>query len=57
MIELLIIVIVAVILVVYFYNKTYYLDIPPRHTYSAEYFRGLNYLLNNEDDKSFKDIY
>ena len=54
MIELLIIVIVAVILVVYFFNKTYSLDSSSQHTYSAEYYRGLNYLLNNEDEKALK---
>ena len=54
MIEILIIVIVLILLVIYFYNKIYYQDISPRHTYSAEYYRGLNYLLNNEDEKALK---
>ena len=54
MIEILIIIIVIIVLVVYFYSKSSLNDQTVSTTYSAEYYRGLNYLLNNEDDKALK---
>ena len=54
MIEILIIIIIIVILVVYFFSKSSLNDQTNTATYSAEYYRGLNYLLNNEDDKALK---
>ncbi len=54
MIEILITVIVIIVLVVYFFSKSSLNDQTATTTYSAEYYRGLNYLLNNEDDKALK---
>ena len=54
MIEILIIIIVIIVLIVYFYTKSSLNDQTVSTTYSAEYYRGLNYLLNNEDDKALK---
>ena len=54
MIEILITIIVIIVLLVYFYNKTSLNNQTATTTYSAEYYRGLNYLLNNEDDKALK---
>ena len=54
MIEILIIIIVIIVLVVYFFSKSSLNDQTVSTTYSAEYYRGLNYLLNNEDDKALK---
>ena len=54
MIEIIIIIIVIIILVVYFFSKSSSNDQTVSTTYSAEYYRGLNYLLNNEDDKALK---
>ena len=54
MIELIIIIIVIIILVAYFFSKSSLNDQTVSTTYSAEYYRGLNYLLNNEDDKALK---
>ena len=54
MIEILIIIIVIVVLIVYFFSKSSSNDQTVSTTYSAEYYRGLNYLLNNEDDKALK---
>ena len=54
MIEILIIIIVIIVLIVYFYSKSSLNDQTVSTTYSAEYYRGLNYLLNNEDDKALK---
>ena len=54
MIEILIIIIVIIVLIVYFFSKSGLNDQTVSTTYSAEYYRGLNYLLNNEDDKALK---
>ena len=54
MIEILITIIVIIVLVVYFFSKSNSKDQTVSTTYSAEYYRGLNYLLNNEDDKALK---
>ena len=54
MIEILITLIVIIVLVVYFFSKSSLNDQTATSTYSAEYYRGLNYLLNNEDDKALK---
>ena len=54
MIEILIIIIVIIVLIVYFFSKSSLNDQTVSTTYSAEYYRGLNYLLNNEDDKALK---
>lgn len=54
MIEILIIIIFIIVLVVYFFSKSNLNDQKATTTYSAEYYRGLNYLLNNEDDKALK---
>ena len=54
MIETLIIIIVIIVLIVYFFSKSGLNDQTVSTTYSAEYYRGLNYLLNNEDDKALK---
>ena len=54
MIEILITLIVIIVLVVYFFSKSSLNDQTATTTYSAEYYRGLNYLLNNEDDKALK---
>ena len=54
MIEILIIIIVIIVLVVYFFTKSSLNDQTASTTFSAEYYRGLNYLLNNEDDKALK---
>ena len=54
MIEILIIIIVIIVLIVYFFSKSSSNDQAVSTTYSAEYYRGLNYLLNNEDDKALK---
>ena len=54
MIEILIIVIIIIIVSVYFFSKSNSNDNTVTNLYSAEYYRGLNYLLNNEDDKALK---
>ena len=54
MIEILIIVIIIAIISVYFFTKLSVTDSSVSNIYSAEYYRGLNYLLNNEDDKALK---
>ena len=54
MIEILIIIIVIILLAVYFLTKSTLSDQRATTLYSAEYYRGLNYLLNNEDDKALK---
>ena len=54
MIEILIIVIFIAIMSVYFFTKSSVTDNSVSNIYSAEYYRGLNYLLNNEDDKALK---
>ena len=54
MIEILIIVIFIAIISVYFFIRLSVSDNSGPNIYSAEYYRGLNYLLNNEDDKALK---
>ena len=54
MIEILIIIIIITVLLVYFFSKSSSNDQTVTNTYSAEYYRGLNYLLNNEDEKALK---
>ena len=54
MIEILIIVIFIAIISVYFFTRLSVSDNSGPNIYSAEYYRGLNYLLNNEDDKALK---
>ena len=54
MIEILITLIVIIVLVVYFFSKSSLNDQTATTPYSAEYYRGINYLLNNEDDKALK---
>ena len=54
MIEILIIVIAIIIASVYFFTKSSSNDNSLTNIYSAEYYRGLNYLLNNEDDTALK---
>tara|TARA_B100001113_G_scaffold122845_1_gene100278 strand:+ start:5152 stop:6300 length:1149 start_codon:yes stop_codon:yes gene_type:complete len=53
MIEVLVIIILLLIIIIYI---TLHSNKPNNQPdiYSAEYFRGLNYLLNNEDDKALK---
>ena len=54
MIEVLIISIITFILFMYLLTKKSRQDNLSTNVYSAEYYRGLNYLLNNEDDKALK---
>ena len=54
MIEILIIIVISIIIIVYFFNKTSTNENSINNTYSTEYYRGLNYLLNNEDEKALK---
>ena len=54
MIEVLIILIIIFFIFVYLITKKYQNENPSNSMYSAEYYRGLNYLLNNEDDKALK---
>ncbi len=54
MIEIIIIFILVFILIIYFISNTKKTRNSNSSVYSAEYYRGLNYLLNNEDDKALK---
>lgn len=55
MIEILIISIFIIFALTYFFNRSdKSIDYGSKKIYSAEYYRGLNYLLNNEDDKALK---
>ena len=54
MIEVLIILITVFFIFVYLITKKYQNTNSSNSMYSAEYYRGLNYLLNNEDDKALK---
>ncbi len=54
MIELLIIVIAVVVTIVYFFYNSSKSDPYSSNIFSSDYYRGLNYLLNNEDDKALK---
>ena len=54
MIEILIITIIILFIAVYAFNKNKINNSNVNNIYSSEYYRGLNYLLNNEDDKALK---
>ena len=54
MIEIIIAVIILVFIIIYLFQRTSVQNNTTAPTYSAEYYRGLNYLLNNEDDKALK---
>ena len=54
MIEILIISIIFIFIVIYIISKNKTNTYTTNNTYSSEYYRGLNYLLNNEDDKALK---
>ena len=54
MIEVLIILIIIFFIFVYLITKKYKNANSSNSMYSAEYYRGLNYLLNNQDDKALK---
>ena len=54
MIEIFIILISIFLFFIYLTTKKYQKDNLSNSTYSAEYYRGLNYLLNDEDDKALK---
>tara|TARA_B100002019_G_scaffold108238_1_gene93034 strand:- start:1863 stop:3011 length:1149 start_codon:yes stop_codon:yes gene_type:complete len=54
MIEIIIIIIILVLTIIYLIQRNSARNDSPQYTYSAEYYRGLNYLLNNEDDKALK---
>ena len=54
MIEVLTILIIILFIFVYLITKKNQGENSSNSMYSAEYYRGLNYLLNNEDDKALK---
>ena len=54
MIETIIAVIILVVTIIYLFKRTSIQNNSTPPIYSAEYYRGLNYLLNNEDDKALK---
>ena len=54
MIEVLIILIITFFIFIYLITKKYQIENSSNTMYSSEYYRGLNYLLNNEDDKALK---
>ena len=54
MIEIFIILIIIFFIFVYLITKKYQNENTSNSMYSAEYYRGLNYLLNDEDDKALK---
>ena len=54
MIEIFIILIVIFLLFIFLTTRKYQKESLSNNVYSAEYYRGLNYLLNNEDDKALK---
>ncbi len=54
MIEISIIIVISIIVIAYFFSKTSTNENTINNTYSTEYYRGLNYLLNNEDEKALK---
>ena len=54
MIEVLIILIITFFIFIYLITKKYQIENSYNTMYSSEYYRGLNYLLNNEDDKALK---
>ena len=52
MIYILSLVIVIILSAVYYFYKP--TNKRNKNIFNAEYYRGLNYLLNNEEDKAFK---
>ena len=54
MIEIFIILIVIFLLFIFLTTRKYQKESLSNNVYSAEYYRGLNYLLNDEDDKALK---
>jgi lipopolysaccharide biosynthesis regulator YciM len=54
MIETLIILIAIFLIFIFLTTRKYQKDTFSHSVYSAEYYRGLNYLLNDEDDKALK---
>ena len=54
MIEIFIILIVIFFLFIFLTTRKYQKESLSNNVYSAEYYRGLNYLLNDEDDKALK---
>ncbi len=54
MIEIIVILIVIFLFFIFLTTKKYQKENLTNHVYSAEYYRGLNYLLNDEDDKALK---
>jgi lipopolysaccharide biosynthesis regulator YciM len=54
MIEVLVISIIFFLIVIYIFSKNKTNVNTTNNIYSSEYYRGLNYLLNNEDDKALK---
>ena len=54
MIEIFIILIVIFLIFIFLTTKKYRKENLSNNIYSAEYYRGLNYLLNDEDDKALK---
>ena len=54
MIEIFIILIVIFLLIIFLTTRKYQKENLSNNVYSAEYYRGLNYLLNDEDDKALK---
>ena len=54
MIEIIIAILILVFVIIYLFQRTSVQNNTSPPTYSAEYYRGLNYLLNNEDDKALK---
>ena len=54
MIEILIILIFIFFIFIFLTTRKYQKESLSNNVYSAEYYRGLNYLLNDEDDKALK---
>tara|TARA_B100001063_G_C16772738_1_gene562826 strand:+ start:805 stop:1962 length:1158 start_codon:yes stop_codon:yes gene_type:complete len=54
MIEIFVILIIVFLVFIYVTTKKYKTNNLSNNVYSAEYYRGLNYLLNDEDDKALK---
>lgn len=54
MIEVLVISIILFFIIIYIFSKNKTNVNTTNNIYSSEYYRGLNYLLNNEDDKALK---
>ena len=54
MIEILIILIAIFLLFIFLTTRKFQKESISNNVYSAEYYRGLNYLLNDQDDKALK---